>query len=415
MSWAIFKNNMSQFMSNPDSIKSSDDFAKQLAIEYEGALKRGYDQINFISISGGNVELLESLFSQTLRSGNFKKNQHDIMFELGRGIISYWATVQFNQFPPPIIPAAGSVSNIAIQTSFVLSTGIWAPSPILLNPNRTQIPFIDSFIQSATQHLQTVSGNFITDSLYPPALTPAPGIVLWSGYFVSPDTTAPINERNDDTTVAEGLEVKEYETSTGRIIQKEELIQRKQQSSNVSKRIDIQKVRNSTSYTLPTVTQQPTSIPVPTRTSVETVQRLQSGPSPQVYRNVGATAYSAPPGFGRFGNGLIDERILVPIGPNGQNRYGGQYLLHPEAAENFFKLKEQAILDGIGFTITSAYRNLSHQGSLGSGARVAKVGGSPHGWGVAIDFGELYRTVGGSTSPVKNRQARETSPLYSWL
>jgi LAS superfamily LD-carboxypeptidase LdcB len=413
MSWAIFKRNMSQFMSNPDAVKSSDDLAKILAREYEEALKRGYDQLNFISISGGQLELLELSFSATLRSGNFKRNQYDVILELGKAIVSYWGTVQFNQFPPPIIPAPGSVSNISIQTSFVLSPGIWTPSPILLRPSITSNPFIDSFITSATRHLQTVSGNFITDSLYPPALTPAPGIVPWSGYFVPPDTSAPINERDDDTSVAEGLEVSEYEKSTGDVIEKEKPITQKTQSSNVSKRVDTQKVRNTTSYTLPSVTGSP--IPNIRQTTPEAIQRLQSGPSAQVYRNVGATAYPVPPGIGRAGNGLIDVRILVPIGPNGQSRYGGQYLLHPEAAENFFKMKEQAVNDGIRFTITSAYRDLSHQGSLGSGAAVAKVGGSPHGWGVSIDFGELYRAVGGSTSPVLNRQARETSPLYRWL
>ena len=415
MSWAIFKRNMSQFMSNPDAVKSADDLAKILAREYEEALKRGYDQLNFISISGGNVDLLERSFSATLRSGNFKRNQYDVILELGKAIVSYWGTVQFNQFPPPIIPAPGSVFNISIQTSVVLSPGIWTPSPIILRPSRTSNTFIDSFITSATQHLQTVSGNFITDSLYPPALTPAPGFVPWSGYFVPPDTSTPINERDDDTPVAEGLEVSEYEKSTRTVIQKDEPIPLKQQSSNVSRRIDVQKVRNTTSYTLPTVTPPTSTAPIRSSISSEAIQRLQSGPSPQVYRNVGATAYPAPPGIGRAGNGLIDVRILVPIGPNGQNRYGGKYLLHPEAAENFFKLKEQAISDGIGFTITSAYRDLAHQQSLGSGAAVAKVGSSPHGWAVSIDFGELYRAVNGKTSPVLNRQARETSPLYRWL
>jgi LAS superfamily LD-carboxypeptidase LdcB len=285
----------------------------------------------------------------------------------------------------------------------------------IIPPTNNTSLIIDDFINYATIHLSTVSGVVNTVSLYPPALTPAPGILPWVGYTVPPDNSQPINERDDDTPVAEGLEVSAYEESTGTQIQKEEPIALKQQSSNVSKRIDIQKVKNTASYTLPTVTPPTSTAPIRSSISSEAIQRLQSGPSPQVYRNVGARAYPAPPGIGGAGNGLLDVRILVPIGPNGQNRYGGKYLLHPEAAENFFKLKEQAISDGIGFTLTSAYRDLAHQQSLGSGAAVARVGSSPHGWGVSIDFGELYRAVNGKTSPVLNRQARETSPLYRWL
>jgi LAS superfamily LD-carboxypeptidase LdcB len=414
MSWAIFKRNMSSFMANPNGVKSPDAFAQTLATEYEAALKRGYDQLNFVSILGGDVQLLTSLFSVTLQSGNFRRRQYDVMAELGKGVVLYWSTVQFNSFPPPVIPAPGSVSNLSIQSSVVLSPGVWIPTPppLFLRPSRSSDSFIDNFITSATKHLQTVGGSFFTVSIYPPIGTPGPGILPWSGYFVPPDTSVPITERDDDTSVAEGIEVSEYEKSTGTEIPKEQPIPRKPQSSNVSKRINVQKSTN-TSYTLPSVTTSP--VVIPTSTSPEAIQRLQSGPSPQVYRNIGATAYPKPPGLASFGNGLLNERILVPIGPNGQRRYGGQFLLHPEAADSFFKLKQQAKEDGIGFTITSAYRNVEHQGGLGTGAGVAGAGRSPHGWGGALDFGELYRAVGGSTSPVKNRQAREASPLYRWL
>jgi LAS superfamily LD-carboxypeptidase LdcB len=282
----------------------------------------------------------------------------------------------------------------------------------IIQPTNNPSLIIDDFINYATAHLSTVSGIVTTVSLYPPVGTPGPGILLWSGYVVQPDTSAPITERDDDTSIAEGLEVSEYEKSTGTKIVKEQPIPRKPQSSNVSKQINVQKATNA-SYILPSVTTP--SIVIPTSTTPEAIQRLQSGPSSQVYRNIGASAYPKPPGLGSSGNGLLNERILVPIGPNGQRRYGGQFLLHPEAADSFFKLKQQAKEDGIGFTITSAYRNVEHQGGLGAGAGVAGAGRSPHGWGGAIDFGELYRAVGGSTSPVKNRQAREVSPLYRWL
>ncbi len=47
---------------------------------------------------------------------------------------------------------------------------------------------VDEFIRYATIHLTTVSGMATTVSLYPPASTPAPGIVLWTGYTVPPAT-----------------------------------------------------------------------------------------------------------------------------------------------------------------------------------------------------------------------------------
>jgi hypothetical protein len=56
----------------------------------------------------------------------------------------------------------------------------------LIRPNNNSEIIVDDFILYATTHLNTISGVANTISLYPPIGTPAPGVVLWSGYFVPP-------------------------------------------------------------------------------------------------------------------------------------------------------------------------------------------------------------------------------------
>lgn len=55
-----------------------------------------------------------------------------------------------------------------------------------VSPTNNTGLIVDEFIRYATFHLTTISGMANTVSLYPPLSTPAPGIVLWTGYFVSP-------------------------------------------------------------------------------------------------------------------------------------------------------------------------------------------------------------------------------------
>jgi hypothetical protein len=58
----------------------------------------------------------------------------------------------------------------------------------IIQPNNNSEILINDFIQYAISHLNTVSGVANTISLYPPLGTPGPGIVVWTGYFVSPPT-----------------------------------------------------------------------------------------------------------------------------------------------------------------------------------------------------------------------------------
>jgi len=130
---------------------------------------------------------------------------------------------------------------------------------------------------------------------------------------------------------------------------------------------------------------------------------------------VGASAYPGDVSFHQYGNAKIPVNLMKPIADGGLARYGGKYLLQPEAANQYLLMKAEAEKAGIKWRLTSAYRDLQHQASLGSGKTIAKVGSSPHGWGGAIDFGELYQLAGGSGSPSANANVRNTSPLYKWL
>jgi len=132
-----------------------------------------------------------------------------------------------------------------------------------------------------------------------------------------------------------------------------------------------------------------------------------------VYTNSAVAKYWLAKGYK---NAQLDVSLLKAVqGGNAIARYGYKHLLHPVAADKYLEMKEAAKKAGFDLNLSSSYRDLKHQGSLGSGKGVAKVGSSPHGWGGAIDFGILYRVVGGSPEPGPNKRARETDKLYQWL
>lgn len=57
----------------------------------------------------------------------------------------------------------------------------------VIEPTKNTSLIVDDFISAAIQHLTTVSGIITTTSLYPPASTPAPGIIQWTGYNITDD------------------------------------------------------------------------------------------------------------------------------------------------------------------------------------------------------------------------------------
>ena len=119
-------------------------------------------------------------------------------------------------------------------------------------------------------------------------------------------------------------------------------------------------------------------------------------------------------------NGLLKQtnpKFLVFIGeynganfryPNPKNNNKPEYMLHPAAAKAWFKWRAEMKQKKIAFRVSSAYRSVQHQKGLGSGSGTASPGSSPHGFGGALDFGNLYRIVGGATTAKPNLEGRKT-------
>jgi hypothetical protein len=188
MSWAIFKSNILR-KTNPSSVENSiDDVAKIWAKEYDAAVKRGTDSVNFINLQTGNVPGMESLFRLALIQGqNTPTSTFSLVTQFGNGVLTYWTGATMNVFPIPLIPAPGSIQNIVVNSNVVVNPGVWSPQPPL-SPNDNRELIIDQFINAATQHLTTVSGIILTTSLYPsaPSPIPAPGVISWTGYTIPP-------------------------------------------------------------------------------------------------------------------------------------------------------------------------------------------------------------------------------------
>jgi len=189
MSWITFKENIVRLSENPDAIGDIDLVAKTYAQEYDACMKRGMDIISMASIKKGNVEMMENLFKFALLQGQTSVIAYDLVGAMGAGVLAYWGGAILNEFPIPILPAPGSISNIGVYNNIVLTPGVWKPA-FLIPPTGTPKTLIDIFIFYAQSHLPTITGFIITNSLYPPFATPGPGVLNWTGYFIDP---APIS------------------------------------------------------------------------------------------------------------------------------------------------------------------------------------------------------------------------------
>jgi hypothetical protein len=118
----------------------------------------------------------------------------------------------------------------------------------------------------------------------------------------------------------------------------------------------------------------------------------------------------------RYKNGELPLDILTSIGRGADKAWysDGLYRLEPSAANAWFKWKAAMDSKKILYVVSSAYRNKKHQATL-SGKGAASAGSSPHGWGGALDFSNLYQLVGGSTDPGVNLQARINNPIYKQM
>jgi len=148
MSWEIFKQNILRLADNPETIKDIDIVAKTFAIEYDSAVKRGADVLHKVSVKKGNVEAMEALFKAALLKGVSSTTPYDLVGEMGKGVLAYWSGAVLNEFPIPIIPAVGSVSNVSVTSNTVTNPGNWAPAIVIpstpggvdfkLNPEQIQ-------------------------------------------------------------------------------------------------------------------------------------------------------------------------------------------------------------------------------------------------------------------------------------
>ena len=73
MSWEIFKQNIVRISNRPGSIPDIDTVARAYAVEYDAAIKRGFDTINNIAIQQGDVATMERLFKIALQNKKFPK------------------------------------------------------------------------------------------------------------------------------------------------------------------------------------------------------------------------------------------------------------------------------------------------------------------------------------------------------
>ena len=133
MSLEIFKQNMLSYMQNPKGISSYGDFAKKLTMEYDMAVKRGFDTVNSIPIAKGNTELMEATLNGILNTAfQQSSGEYPIITNLGPAFIAYWTGATMSSVPPPIIPSPGAVVNIASVSSFITDPGVWTPTDTLI-------------------------------------------------------------------------------------------------------------------------------------------------------------------------------------------------------------------------------------------------------------------------------------------
>lgn len=197
MSLQRFKDNMVGFMNNQRGVDSLETFAKKLTVEYDILIKSGFQTIHQTKLLTGNTEACENIITLALKTHLLKRSgQSTIIKDIGAGFVAYWAGSQMSTFPTPLIPAIGSIYNIACLSAVVVNPGTWNYVTPQLPTTKVSI-FVDQLVLGISSHLQTVSGFYVTLSAYPgfPLIPPLPGILLWSGYTVLPataDTEQPI-------------------------------------------------------------------------------------------------------------------------------------------------------------------------------------------------------------------------------
>jgi len=384
MSWDIFKQNILNVVTNPESINSMDSVAELYAKEYDAAVKRGSDNLFQSKVKVGNVDSLKLFIKSALDTGVSQKEPYDLVGEMGKGVLAYWAGAQLDPTsvpsPPTTPPATGAVQNLQIVSIVCTNSGQW------------QQPTL--------------------------------------GAGSEPDLREGETENDDmpDTEFGEAEEILGEIPEDEEADEPQELVE--EEASFFNKQPEEVEISGVDPVGDPQVLPpQPAPIPIDTSTPPE-LQTPRTDPNnapiseikgARITTNVGATAPPPPPGLASFGNGKIPKDRLGSIDAS----YGGG-ILHIEAAKMYNKLIAQAKREGVKWRVSSTYRDYAGQVACfekyGSGS-AAKPGFSPHGWGLSLDFGEIAgmqqaraKSLGvGRATPGPARYTRENSRLYQWL
>jgi hypothetical protein len=104
-----------------------------------------------------------------------------------------------------------------------------------------------------------------------------------------------------------------------------------------------------------------------------------------------------------IGDGTVDKQYYV--GPNQGldtvTNLNGKFYLAKDAAQAWKGWENEMKSLGIPFKISSATRYGDN------------VGGGPHGYGIALDFNNLYQLVNGSESASVNKEGRINNSIYT--
>lgn len=378
MSWDIFKQNILNVVTNPETIKSTDEIADLYAKEYDAAIKRGSDNLFQSKMKTGNVESLKLFIKLAFDNGVSQKEPYDLVGEMGKGVLAYWTGAQLDPSsvpsPPTTPPAVGAVQNLQITSIVCLNGGQWqqpalggSGEPDLRNENEENDDTPDTELGETQEILGEVPQDEESDDPLP----------------LAEQNTPFFNIAAEEVTIG-GLDI-----------------------------ITDPQPEPTTPPPPPPI--DPSNPPEP----------IIEGNLPTISKNVGATAPPIPPGLAPYAvggkNGTIPKEKLGSI----DSSYGGG-ILHIEAAKMYNKLLAQAKKEGVKWRVSSTYRDLAGQEACfkkyGPGS-AAKPGFSPHGWGLALDFGEIAgmqqsraKALGvGRGTPAPARYTRENSKIYQWL
>lgn len=189
MAWDIFNGIMNAYMSNPNGVKSKEDFAKQFTDAYDTQVKIGTVLCKGIGgsplgLSSGNKDIMEKLMIVACSNALTKSDtgKHKFIADIGKAVVGYWGTGKLQSIPPSI-PATGAIQNVSLDNGMVMNPGKWPNTPPE-QPTDDVGNFLDNFTLYADIHLLSIEFLCVTTSIYPsvPAPTVLPGVLQTKGY-----------------------------------------------------------------------------------------------------------------------------------------------------------------------------------------------------------------------------------------